>query len=435
MRGRTTDVWPPYIWVALALALTSGFGFGAGLYAARAVGLPADAWWPALAQAHGHSQLFGFVGLLVVGTLLHFLPRLRGAPLWRPGGASAALGFYGAGLLTRIVAQFAVALGLAPGRPWRAALALSGVLELLGGFLALALLVATVWRGPALARRPGFREVVPFLAVAGVGYAVALALNAAGAVVASVSPRGLVPYALDRWAVRTMLYATLIPVAVAMSGRLFPLYFRTPRARQGQLRAGLVLLLAGLVAGGPGLPPTWVPLASLARALAFVLLVSGTAIFASRQPLPRGQPLPRDAVWYHALSASGWLVVSAALLFSDSLAAVGIRRVWLPAGLETHLLGTGYLTMLILGVGAKLLPGFARRPLRREALVWFTLVTGNAATLLRALPLLLPGSLSGATRGGLLSLAGLLGVAALGALAWNLSAGASKAGHRAAPMR
>jgi hypothetical protein len=44
------------------------------------------------------------------------------------------------------------------------------------------------------------------------------------------------------------------------------------------------------------------------------------------------------------------------------------------------------------GEGAKLLPGFAHRPLRSEALVWATLL-GNAAALLRVGPQLLTGLL------------------------------------------
>lgn len=57
---------------------------------------------------------------------------------------------------------------------------------------------------------------------------------------------------------------------------------------------------------------------------------------------------------------------------------------------EFHALGVGFITVLILGVGARLLPGFARRPLRNPALVWLTLALGNGTALLRVGPLLAP---------------------------------------------
>lgn len=428
-------VWSPYIWVALGIAVTSGFGLGGALFAALASGVPAGVWWLALAQAHGHSQLFGYVGLLVLGTLLHFLPRLRGAPLWHPRAAMVALGCYTAGLAVRVIAQPGVALRATPAIIWRAALLLSGWLELCGGAVALVLLLVTVRRGPALATRPGFREVAPFLAVAALAFTGALLVNTGGTFIAATTAGGLVPAWPDYWTARLFLDAALVPIAVAMSSRLFALYFRAPLPRMRPLRAGLVLLLAGLAAGSPGLPPPWPALGALSRGVALLVVLWGTAIFAQRRPLPRGQPLPRDAVWYHALAASGWLAVTAFVLLAGALRAMGAPGPAVPASLETHLLGAGYLTLLILGIGAKLLPGFAGRPLRSQALVWFTLVAGNLAALLRAGPLVLPAVLPAPGRDLLLALAGLSGAAALAAFGWNLSGPVPRARARSPGVR
>lgn len=420
MTERGAGVWPPYLWWSLALATTSGFGLGGGLYAASAFHIPAGVWWPTLAQAHGHSQLFGFVGLLVAGTLLHFLPRLRGAPLWRPGAARLALTFYAAGLVARIISQPLTAASMAPAAMWRAALATSGVFELIGAGMMLAMLGLTAREGPPLARRPGFRGALPLFSVAALGFASAALVNAAGAATAALLGDGLVPLSLDYWTTRLFLYAFLVPVAVTMSSRLFPLYFRAPPGRGRQLLAGLACLMAGIALGGPGLAAPWPALGSGARGLALLCFVAGTRIFARRQPLPRGQTLPRDAVWYHARAASGWLVVAALGLLGETFAMASGGRYGMPAGLETHLVGSGYLTLLILGIGAKMLPGFARRPLRSQSLVWVTLVTGNASTLLRAGPLVLPAAFPGPARELALASAGLFGVVALGVFGWNL---------------
>ena len=67
-----------------------------------------------------------------------------------------------AGLLLRIIAQPLVSVSL--GATWRAALVLSGGLQLIGLTTAIVILAQTV-RG-ASATRGGFRQVLPFVACA-----------------------------------------------------------------------------------------------------------------------------------------------------------------------------------------------------------------------------------------------------------------------------
>src|SRR4051812_12708611 len=98
-------IWSPYMRVALGVATSGGFGLGALLFAASALHLPGGAWWPAAAQAHGHAQLFGWVGLPICGIGWHFLPRLRGAAHPDPRRAALALGLLATGLLGRLLAQ------------------------------------------------------------------------------------------------------------------------------------------------------------------------------------------------------------------------------------------------------------------------------------------------------------------------------------------
>ena len=67
---------------ALFMGADGGFVLAAVLSVTLAFSLSSGAWWEALAQAHGHLQVYGWAGVLVLGVSLHFLPRLRGAPLW-----------------------------------------------------------------------------------------------------------------------------------------------------------------------------------------------------------------------------------------------------------------------------------------------------------------------------------------------------------------
>src|ERR1051326_5604085 len=85
----------PILKCALLLGAGGGFLLATVLTLARAFSIPLGAWWEAVAQAHGHLQLFGWAGL---GVACHFLPRLRGTPLvgahlipWMLGGLVVGL--------------------------------------------------------------------------------------------------------------------------------------------------------------------------------------------------------------------------------------------------------------------------------------------------------------------------------------------------------
>src|SRR4051794_30971903 len=71
----------PMLKTALLLGIGGGFLLATILTITRILLVQLGAWWAALAQAHGHLQLYGWAGLFVLGVALHFLPRLRGTPL------------------------------------------------------------------------------------------------------------------------------------------------------------------------------------------------------------------------------------------------------------------------------------------------------------------------------------------------------------------
>lgn len=379
--------WPPFLRAGLALALVGGFGLGGALGASLAFGLPLGSWWPAAAQAHGHVQLVGWAGLTVLGVGFHFLPRLRGARLWRPELARVVLVLIVGGVVLRLVGQ---PLGL------RLAAAASGPLELAGAWLAVAMLICTWRQGPPLAQRAGLRPVLPFFAVGFGGLLAALAMNAVGLVLAAVAGELLVAGAFDTWTVGLTLEGFLLPVAVGMSMRLFPLYFRTRPPNVPVAQAGLGLWEAGLLARLAGFGG-----GALVQAVAVMALVAGLGVFGRRTPLPRRPFRVFSPIHLHALTAYGWLVVAA------------LARLAGAADSARHALGAGFVTLLILGVGAELLPGFAGRPLRDQRLPWATLGLGNAAALLRVIPALWP--LATPTAGALFAAAGLLGLLAVAA--------------------
>ncbi len=436
MTGGRAPVWPPFVWASLGLAITAGFGLGAALFAAQALQAPIGLWWPAAAQAHGHTQLFGWIGLMVLGVGFHVLPRLRGAPLAHRDGARAVLVLLVAGLVLRALVQplLAVVLPAAPRTALRVGLVCSGVLEVAGVSLALWLLARTLRHGPSLRTRAGLWPVLPFFVTAFAGFWLALGVNLVGLISAAMAGSALVPAWADGLTTQLAFYVVLVPVSMAMSERTFPLFYRTPLPKRRALRVGLVVLLTGLalrVYGELGAVSLAIGLGCLAMAVALSTFILALGVFAPRRPRPRGRVRPlSDPLQAHVLAAYLWLMVATVLLVAMGLAAWGITVLPVGHDAERHALGSGFGTLLILGVGAHLLPGFANRPLRSRALAWATLVLGNAAALLRVGPLFLPSVAPPALTSTLLSLAGVAGLAALVTFGLNVS-GPRRPGGRA----
>jgi uncharacterized protein involved in response to NO len=420
--------WQPFLWAALALALAGGFGLGGALFLAIALRQPLGLWWVAAAQAHGHVQLFGWAGLIVVGVGLHFLPRLRGAATARSPLTTVALVALVAGLGLRLASQpLAAALPGVPGAAARAGLGLAGALELLGVTTALARLARALAAGPPLRTRAAFRQAAPFLFVAFASYWLATALTCAGLIVAAARGDTLLDAPLDRAVVLLGSAGFLWPISVAMSARLFPLHFQTRLPIPGVLRASLGCMLGGIAAQLAGIVAgeRIDAAGQFLQAVAIGLAIYGLGVFGRRRPLPRPSATgPSEPRHLCATTAYAWLALSAILLAWEGLAGLGLAES-APSG-WLHAFGAGFVTLLILGVGTILLPGFANRPLRDPRLLWPMLILGNFAALARVVPPWLAGFLPDRLASGLGALAGFCGMAALVLFGINLAGGTEK---------
>jgi uncharacterized protein involved in response to NO len=274
--------------------------------------------------------------------------------------------------------------------------------------------------------RGGMCQVLPFLATAFGSAWLALAANLVGIVVDATN-RGLVPNWADTLHNVLGFYGFLVPVSVGMGARLFPLHLGARLPGVALLRTGLAILIFGLllrVVGNMASTRIATALGLTASAVALVLFAAGSRVFAPRRAIPGGRrPWYAEPAHWLGLSAFAWLIFDALLLV---LAALAILTTALgPSALdaEWHILGAGFVTLLILGEGANLLPGFAGRAFRNEGFVWATLVFGNLAVLLRVAPVLLPALFTGLLGPGVLAGFGLAGLIAIALFAYRVVGG------------
>lgn len=417
----------PGLRLALALALTAGFGLGGALAAGEALGLPWGKSWTPLVQAHGRAQLVGFVGLFVLSVALHFLPRLRGAPLAWPRLARPILRLVGLGVALQALA--AAVLPLSPRGPAAVLLLLGALLQCLGATGALAVLGQTLRAGPPLDWRGGLRSVLPFLAV-GFG-ALWLALLGNLVLCAATIRGGASAFApgFDQADVDALLLGFALPIGMGFAARLLPIYLGTEVIADAPLRAlalacglGAVARVAADLGGGP--TATILGDALLGAAGVAFPLFAG-APFGRPRALRRADPpaLARAARLPNRLIrlAHGWLFFAGLLLLADAGWTLATGASPLPWDAIRHALAAGYLTSLIFGVGARLLPGFAgRRPQPIPGLGLVAAATTLAA-LLRVLPPLASGAgLAGPVINAAYGCSGGAGLLALAIFAWRL---------------
>jgi uncharacterized protein involved in response to NO len=418
----------PFIWWAIGLALTAGFGQGMLLLLHLAAGNSSGLWWVAAVQAHGHIQLFGWGGMFALGVGLYFLPRLRGCPAPAPSAVRTAAVLMGGGLAMRALAQPTVA-ALEPSAFRTMAgglLILSGLLELAGAALAVGALVRAAGQGPPLASRTGLVAVLPFALTFFSSLIIALTINAS-ALAFDARSTGLVPGAADWIIVQLGLVGMLVTISAAVSSRTLPLFLRLRVPPQRELYAVFAVYLAGFLLRSTfplDLPPAlqFLPaFGTIVLGMAFLgLLVVIDVPFRRTLRARSGQAWP-DVPEYRAsdsliLPAYIWLGVAGLLLILEGLSWWGLTPSP-PLDAERHALGVGLVTLLILGMAVRLIPGFSGRKLHSAGLVWATVWLGNAAVILRVVPLFLPSSQMKLT---LLGSAGLFGLAAVACLGWNL---------------
>ena len=407
----------PLLEAALLLGAGGGFVLATILTLTYALAVPLGPWWAALAQAHGHLQIYGWTGLFVLGVAFHFLPRLRGTPLVAPWLVPWILGLQVAGLLLRALSQPLVTTTQVA--TWRVLLLVSGILECVALVGAVLLLGLTARRGPPLATRPAFGSALPFMATACCALGVAGMVNLVNVVSASTTA-GLVPQAGDDLNVILGLFGFLVPMALAMSVRSLPMYAGLEAFPARVLWPLAGVYLAGLVLGGigtgsdsgqAGWPGT---LNGLGMLLIGVVILAFVGIFLrlmrARGRLPqrvaRFAPRPAAAARSYkarvadersaygpfvtvVASAYLWAVLGGGMLIGDGLALLVGTPPLFALDAVRHSFAIGFIALMICGVAPRMIPGFSGGTIVSPVLVRATLWLGNSAAALRVGSLLL----------------------------------------------
>ena len=328
----------------------------------------ADSISAAWIQAHGHAQVFGWIGTFILGIGFYSIPRVRNAQPFALWEAWSCWLLWTVGVTARWAASVYQ-------WHWRAILPISASLELLA-FLIFFRAVST--HKPASSSQERSKlETWIFVVVAGtLGLLGTLAANLGGCIwVAIHGSSSAFPQSLDQRYLVLMAWGFMVPFVWGFSARWLPTFLgiRTPCNR------GLLLMLALNFAG--------VTAALFGAFRVAVILLLGAAVLSNlalrvqtRSLQPAKTKGIHPAFPYFIRLAYGWLVVAAVLGVWAAFAA-NSDGIW---GASRHALTVGFVATMVFAIGQRLLPAFGgMRLLYSPSLMGASLVVLTAGCLLR----------------------------------------------------
>lgn len=298
---------------------------------------------PAWLQAHGHAQIFGWIGSFILGIGLYSVPHTK-----ELGRATVARGWTCWSLWTIGVALRWVANVYA--WHWRVLVPASAVLELLA-FLIFASAVAG-HQPSSKGDGPVRFETWTLVVMAGTaGFLFTLMMNAISALyVGLYASSPALPHVSDQQFLILAAWGFLAPFVFGFSARWMPtlLGLQPTRSRAllaavGVIWIGIFLALAGFIAH-----------ATVFFVLATLLAIGALRLFEKTMHDARTRGVHRSFPFFVRL-AYVWLLAGAVLGVAASRWDVS-GGLW---GASRHAFTVGFISMMVFAVGQRVLPAFA----------------------------------------------------------------------------
>jgi hypothetical protein len=263
-----------------------------------------DTLSPAWLQAHGHAQIFGWLGTFILGIGFYSLSKMANLPSFAVSRGWLSFGLWTAGVSLRWTANITA-------WEWRLLLPLSAAFEL-AGFLLFFLTV--VRHRPAPATGPPRKKDAWMIVVIGstIAFLATLLVNLGAAVYVSIySDSPAVPFVFDQRLLVLPTWGFLVPTVWGFNARWLPTFLglRAPTARP--LYAAMLTAWAGVVMMLYG----YVLYSTMFLPVAAVLAIYALGIF--ERPV---QPAKLNGV-HHSFP----IFIRIAYIFADGVTVVGRR--------------------------------------------------------------------------------------------------------------
>jgi uncharacterized protein involved in response to NO len=319
-------------------------------------------------QAHGHAQIFGWIGTFILGIGFYSIPKMTGRrpqPITR--GWVAWL-LWTTGVLLRWASGFYHLY-------WRALLPLSATLE-----LAAFLVFLSSVRSHRPTAPPKQNERMPVwvlsVLVGTAGFGSALLLNLIMAIYVSLHDTGpAFPLIFEARFLILVSYAFIVPTVWGFSARWLPVFLGLKPVNEKALRYALFVIIVGVLFGVIGFSQV----AHWTMAFAAIAAVVALHLFEKTQREPKTAGVHASFPTFVSI-AYIWLVLGCAL----GICAVYLDQAHGWIGASRHALTVGFISTMVFAIGQRVLPAFAgMRVLFSPRLMLICLVLLNTGCLLR----------------------------------------------------
>ena len=312
---------------------------------------------PSWLQAHGHAQVFGWVGSFILGIGFCSIPKLRGNAKGLGAAPWLCWTMWTAGVALRWSANVYL-------WHWRTLLPLSAGLELAAFLIFFRAVSGHRTEGATKVR---FDPWIGVVVAASAGLLTVLLTNLVGCFyVAAYHESPAFPHLFDQRYLALMAWCFLVPFVWGFSAKWMPVFLGLKPSRTAFLLAAVAANIAGLgfVALGRTLQ------GSLSFALGTFLSAVGVRIFERSIFAPKTRGVHISFPFF-LRSAYAWLLIAGALGIAASLWDTS-GGIW---GASRHALTVGFISVMILCVGQRVLPAFAgMRVLWSTKLMFFALL-------------------------------------------------------------
>jgi hypothetical protein len=386
------SIYRPFFKAGILLALTAGAVWGA--YLLLRIGFSGSFHAAGLHEvnAHGHAQIFGWVGLFVMGFAYQAFPRFKHTSLAHAPIAFLTLGLMLVGIVTRSICE-----------PFAATVSWFGPLSIAAAALEVVAISLFAWVIMITWRRSGKKLAIhDWYVVCALGWFVAQsiceAIYLAATLAVSNHDQLLLLVATWQGALRDMqIHGFAMLMILGVSQRILHNFYGlpVPSARRSRnalicLNAAIIGEAAGLVlmrSGGHGWASLW---------YGSVLLLAGSvaALLWNWRVFGRAQEPDRSLKFLRAGYA--WLLISLAMLVllpvyqfvllpwmapESAAATLGFSHAY--HGAIRHAITVGFISLMIVGVAAKVTPTLKGIDVHGLSPLWLPFVLLNTGCALR----------------------------------------------------
>jgi uncharacterized protein involved in response to NO len=328
---------------------------------------------PAWLQAHGHAQIFGWIGSFIIGIGFYSLSKMSNVRSFVLARGWVCWGLWTCGVLLRWGTNLY-------GWQWREMMPLSALMEI-SAFSIFFLNVGRHKRKQmALAKQTGEgyrREIWIKLALASsIGFFVTLFVNLGATLyVAFTGVTPAIPHVLDERLLTLTLWGFISIAIWGFSARWLPVFIGIRKPDDRMLLLALVCVVAAVIADA----------ASAARLGGLLLLIGAVSAVLGLHVFTRSERAPKTQGIHGSFPAFvriayAWMLIAVATsiwaLVSDQAGGI-----W---GASRHALTVGFISTMVFSIGQRVLPAFCgMRTLFSPNLMFASLLTLNAGCLIR----------------------------------------------------